>query len=226
MTNVKHLFFDLDHTLWDFETNSELTFKQIFKEQNIAIGFSEFFKIYSPINMKYWRSYRDNNISKEELRYKRLRETFDNLDFEISDELINIIAKDYIDYLPNYSNLLEGAIEVLEYLKSKYVLHIITNGFEEVQRQKLEKSEISHYFDVIVTSECVGVKKPNPKVFEYAMEKAKAGANESVMIGDSFEADVLGAMQVGMKAIHLVEGKNDSTEFIAVKSLHEIKQYL
>ncbi|CAM1372290.1 YjjG family noncanonical pyrimidine nucleotidase [Tenacibaculum xiamenense] len=226
MTNVKHLFFDLDHTLWDFETNSELTFKQIFKEQSIAIDFSEFFKIYSPINMKYWRSYRDNEISKEELRYKRLRETFDDLGFEISDKLINTISKDYIDYLPNYNNLLEGAVEVLEYLKSKYVLHIITNGFEEVQKQKLEKSDISHYFNVIVTSECVGVKKPNPKVFEHAMEKAMAGAEESVMIGDSFEADVLGAMQVGMKAIHLADEKNDSNEFVAVKSLHELKQYL
>ncbi len=226
MTNVKHLFFDLDHTLWDFERNSELTFKQIFKEQGIALGFSEFFKIYSPINIKYWRFYREDKISKEELRYRRLKETFDNLGFEISDELINTIARDYIDYLPNYNNLLKGAIEVLDYLKPKYVLHIITNGFEEVQKLKLEKSEILHYFDVIVTSECVGVKKPNPKVFEFAMEKAMAEAEESVMIGDSFEADVLGAMKVGMKAIHLADEKNDSNEFIAVKSLHELKQYL
>ena len=226
MTNVKHLFFDLDHTLWDFETNSELTFKQIFNEQNIGVNFSDFFQVYSPINMRYWKSYRESKISKEELRYKRLRETFNNLKYEISDSLINIIARDYIDYLPNYNNLLEGAIEILEYLKSKYMLHIITNGFEEVQKQKLEKSEISHYFNVIVTSECIGVKKPNPKIFKYAMEKAKTVAYESIMIGDSLEADVVGATQVGMKAIYLTNEKKDYNEYISINSLEELKQYL
>ena len=227
MMNTKHLFFDLDHTLWDFETNSELTFKQIFKEQNIAINFSEFFKIYSPINMRYWRLYRDNKISKEELRYKRLRETFDTLAYKISDNLINLIARDYIDYLPNYNNLLEGTIEVLEYLKLKYKLHIITNGFEEVQKKKLEKSNLLRYFEIIVTSECVGVKKPNPKVFEHAMERAFASPAESVMIGDSLEADVHGAIQIGMKAIHLTkEDNNNSSDFLNIKTLKELKKYL
>ena len=226
MTNTKHIFFDLDHTLWDFEKNSELTFKQIFIEQNIDVNFTDFFQVYSPINMKFWKSYRDNKISKEELRYKRLRETFDNLCYKISNTLIHTIASDYIHYLPNYTNLLEGAIEILEYLKTKYVLHIITNGFEEVQNKKLEKSKILHYFDTIVTSECIGVKKPNPKIFKYAIEKSKAIAQESVMIGDSFEADVLGAIKVGMKAFYLTNEKKYDEKYISIKSLQEIKQYL
>lgn len=226
MTHIKHLFFDLDHTLWDFEKNSELTFKQIFQEQNITIHFSDFTEVYSPINLTYWRLYRDDKISKEKLRYSRLRETFDRLNYTISDDLINKIAIDYIDYLPNYNNLLAGAIEILEYLKNLYELHIITNGFEEVQQQKLEKSGIAKYFNVVVTSECVGVKKPNPKVFEHALFRAKALPEESIMIGDSYEADVLGAIQSGMKAIHFTNEKNDNSEVVVINSLIDLKQYL
>ncbi|MGG8498014.1 YjjG family noncanonical pyrimidine nucleotidase [Tenacibaculum sp. TC6] len=226
MTHIKHLFFDLDHTLWDFEKNSELTFKQIFQEQNITIHFSDFVEVYSPINLTYWRLYRDDKISKEKLRYSRLRETFDILNYTISDDLINKIAIDYIDYLPNYNNLLTGAIETLEYLKNLYKLHIITNGFEEVQQQKLEKSGIAKYFNVVVTSECVGVKKPNPKVFEHALLRAQALPEESIMIGDSYEADVMGAIQSGMKAIYFTNEKSDNSEVIVINSLVDLKQYL
>lgn len=227
MTNIKHLFFDLDHTLWDFEKNSELTFNQIFKEQQLSVDFNRFLETYSPINLKYWRLYRDDEISKEELRYKRLKETFDTLNYEISDQLIDIIAVDYISYLPSYNHLLEGAEDILAYLQSKnYQLHIITNGFEEVQNEKLTKSGIADYFSVIVSSECVGVKKPNPKVFEHALSKASAVPQNSIMIGDSYEADVMGALRVGMMAIHLTNENPVNKGIVTIKSLLELKQYL
>ncbi|CAM1341983.1 YjjG family noncanonical pyrimidine nucleotidase [Tenacibaculum amylolyticum] len=223
----KHIFFDLDHTLWDFDKNSALSFQKIFKEQKIDLELDTFLELYMPINLAYWKLYREEKIGKEELRYKRLKSTFDTLEIEVSDELINMISEDYIKYLPHNNFLIEGTIELLEYLKPKYELHIITNGFEEVQNLKLQKSKIAAYFDVIVTSESVGVKKPNPKVFAFALKEANITAENAIMIGDSLEADIEGAIAVGMEAIHLnlnkevVEGS-----FTSVKSLLEIKQYL
>ncbi|WP_299160774.1 YjjG family noncanonical pyrimidine nucleotidase [uncultured Tenacibaculum sp.] len=224
--NIKHVFFDLDHTLWDFDKNSKLTFEQIFEEQNLNINIDTFLAIYMPINLKYWRLFRENKILKEDLRHKRLKEAFDALNFKISDEQINIISEDYISYLPNHNYLFEGTFELLEYLIKKYELHIITNGFEEVQNIKLKKSGINKYFKEVITSESIGVKKPNPKIFKFALEKAKAAPHNSIMIGDSYEADVEGAINVGMEAIYFTNTNKTSSKVSSVKSLVEIKQYL
>ncbi|CAL2075178.1 putative hydrolase of the HAD superfamily [Tenacibaculum sp. 190524A05c] len=227
MTEITDVFFDLDHTLWDFDRNSGLTFKKIFQEQKINLDLDEFLKVYEPINLEYWRLYRDEKIEKEELRYRRLKTTFDKLNYTIEDDLIDVISEDYINYLPLFNHLLDGTIELLEYLKTKYRLHIITNGFEEVQKIKLEKSQINDYFQVVVTSESVGVKKPNPKVFEFALKEAKVSAERAVMVGDSLEADVLGALAVGISPIHLFKDTPSSDErIISVQSLLDIKQYL
>jgi len=125
--------------------------------------------------------------------------------------------------------LIDGAIDILEYLKRKYDLHLITNGFKEVQHLKIKKSQIRKYFKTIVTSEDLGVKKPNPKIFEYALQQSKAKAGESIMIGDSLEADVYGAINFGIEAIHLdidnIENKINK-EFITINSLIELEQYL
>ncbi|CAL2093106.1 YjjG family noncanonical pyrimidine nucleotidase [Tenacibaculum sp. 190524A05c] len=227
MTEITDVFFDLDHTLWDFDRNSGLTFKRIFEEQKINLDLDEFLKVYEPINLEYWRLYRDEKIEKGELRYKRLKSTFDKLNYTVEDDLIDVISEDYINYLPLFNHLLDGTIELLEYLKSKYRLHIITNGFEEVQKIKLEKSQINDYFQVVVTSESVGVKKPNPKVFEFALKEANVSAEKAVMVGDSLEADVLGALAVGISPIHLFKDTPSSDEkIISVQSLLDIKQYL
>ncbi len=227
MTEITDIFFDLDHTLWDFDRNSGLTFEKIFEEKQIDLDINFFLKVYEPINLEYWRLYRDEKIGKAELRYKRLKTTFDKLNFDIEDSLIDEISEDYINYLPLFNHLLEGAIDLLEYLKGKYNLHIITNGFEEVQKIKLENSQINDYFEVIVTSESVGVKKPNPKVFEFALNKANVSANKAIMVGDSLEADVLGALSVGISPIHLFKGIPSVDDRItSVQSLSEIKQYL
>ena len=225
---IEHVFFDLDHTLWDFEKNSELTFYKIFDELQFKIDVPYFLEVYKPLNRMFWRMYREEKISKEDLRYQRLKTVFDKIDFSISDDYINKIAVDYINYLPNFNHLFDDTFEVLDYLKNKYTLHIITNGFEEIQTKKMESSNILQYFDKVITSESVGVKKPNPKVFTYALELANANNKNSIMIGDSIEADIDGALNVGMKAIHCnFENETiQTTNFVSITSLKEIKQYL
>ena len=228
MAEIKHVFFDLDHTLWDFEKNSDLTFKKIFLKHDIKTDLIGFLKIYKPLNIEYWKLYREEKINKEELRYQRLKTAFDAINYIITDDLIDILAIDYIESLPDFNHLFEGTFEILEYLKGKYELHIITNGFEEIQTKKMESSRILDYFSIIVTSESVGVKKPNPKVFNYALEKANAQSNNSIMIGDSIEADIEGALSVGMKAIHVnfEKEKVKNVNFNTITFLLDLKQYL
>ena len=199
--NIKHIFFDLDHTLWDFESNSKNTFEHIFQDNQIHVKIEDFSSSYKPINQKYWKLFREDKVSKEKLRYARLKETFEALDYAIDDDLIDLLSEKYIENLSQFNKLFTGAIDILDYLKPNYSMHIITNGFDEVQHKKLENSSILPYFKHIISSEKVGFKKPNPIIFHYALEIAKAKSNESIMIGDNFEADILGARSVGMHTI-------------------------
>lgn len=225
--NIKHVFFDLDHTLWDFETNSAKAFEFIFNQGGVNVNIDEFLFHYRPINLRYWKLYREDRVSKKVLRYKRLKEAFDLLSYKISDDDINYLSKVYIDNLPNYNSLFDGTSEILNYLLPKYTLHIITNGFEEVQTKKMNASGILHFFDKIITSESVGVKKPNPKIFYHALEIAKTEAKNSIMIGDNYEADILGAQQVGMQTIHFKDGHNTTNNgTVNITNLLEIKEYL
>ena len=226
--NIEHVFFDLDHTLWDFERNSALAFKKILTESNIKVEFEEFMTAYIPINANYWKLYREEKVSKEDLRYSRLKETFDAVNFTIDDEKINFLSEEYIYQLPNFNHLFEGTFEILEYLKEKYQLHIITNGFEEVQTLKMDKSGISGFFNEVITSESVGVKKPNPRVFEYALEKTNARAEKSMMIGDNIEADIQGALDIGIHALHYNSENINSIpkNITSINHLLEIKRYL
>ncbi|TXD46637.1 YjjG family noncanonical pyrimidine nucleotidase [Polaribacter sp. IC073] len=225
---IQHVFFDLDHTLWDFEKNSALTFEKIFIENNIDIKIDDFLKVYIPLNLEYWKLYRDEKVTKEVLRYERLKKSFDAANYTVSDDIINKLAIEYIENLAEFNHLFEGTFELLDYLKSKYTLHIITNGFDEIQSKKMINSKIHHYFDQIITSDSVGVKKPNPMVFNYALKAAKATKDNSIMIGDSLDADIKGALNVGLKAIHCVFDASSETDkkITAVKNLLEIKQYL
>ena len=227
LDNIKDIFFDLDHTLWDFDKNSALTFQKIFNENNIDIELDRFLKIYEPLNLNYWKLYREDKIDKESLRYGRLADTFRAINFEVSDVVIHQLSEDYISFLTTYNYLFDNTIEILEYLNPKYNLHIITNGFKEVQQGKLNKAKIDHYFDTVTNSEMVGVKKPNPKIFNHALQIAKANLNQSVMIGDNYEADVLGALNIGLDAICFNYHKSELASNIKkIDNLIELKSYL
>lgn len=174
LDNISHIFFDLDHTLWDFDKNSGLTFDKIFQINDIDVNLKKFLEIYEPINLNYWKLYREEKIDKESLRYKRLSDTFNILNIEVKSRVINKLSEDYIEHLCTFNHLFDGTIEILEYLMPKYQLHIITNGFKEVQQGKLNNSNIQHYFKTVTNSEMAGVKKPNPKIFNHALLLAKA----------------------------------------------------
>ena len=224
---IKNVFFDLDHTLWDFERNSALTFELLFNKYKLDIDINSFLKVYIPINLEYWRLYRNESISKEYLRFNRLNDAFKKLNIDVSSDLINKLSYDYIENLPKFNHLIDGAHELLLYLKKKYKLYLITNGFRNVQSNKLKNSGIGNFFLSIYDSESVGVKKPNPLIFNHALDDSGCIARESVMIGDSFEADIQGSLSVGMNAIHYVNfGEKEHKECIIVNNLLSIKKIL
>ena len=205
MKKIKHLFFDLDRTLWDFEKNSHEELVSIYEKNKLhQKGISlkeEFIKVYKEINDECWELYRNNQMSKELLRSERFRRTLHY--FGITDQALSEeIGNQYIENSPKRTTLIDGTLDLLDYLKGKYQMHIITNGFEEVQFLKLNNSGLSNYFDVVITSEAVGFKKPNPIIFEYALTKANAKANESVMIGDDLQTDIKGGLNAGMECIY------------------------
>lgn len=224
---VSDIFFDLDHTLWDFERNSTLTFKKILSENKIEVALGDFMSLYRPINLEYWKLYRENRIGGSELRFQRLRKTFDALGESVTDEAVSILAKEYIEHLPSFNHLIANSIEVLEYLVSKYRLHIITNGFKEVQEKKLRNSKILHYFEHIVNSEIAGVKKPHPHIFQLALQKADVTATQSLMIGDNLEADIMGARTLGFHTLHFNVHREPEHEMgMTIHDLIEIKNIL
>ena len=227
MQQVTDVFFDLDHTLWDFEKNSALTFQKILTENNVAIDIDRFLETYVPINLEYWRLFREEKISKKELRYQRLSKTFSTLQYETSDDLIHLLSEEYIAYLSSFNHLFEYTEELLSYLQKKYTLHVITNGFREVQQKKIHASGIQDYFKHIIDSESVHVKKPNPKIFHHALTLAQVAPENAVMIGDSFEADIIGALEVNMRVIHVdFDKKYNHLLCPIVHHLAEIEKYL
>ena len=166
------------------------------------MSLEKFLNVYEPINFKYWKLYREEKVTKQELRYGRLKDTFNEIDISLSDQLIDNLSEDYIAYLSSFNYVFDSTYDVLDYLNAKYELHIITNGFEEAQEKKMKASNLRKYFNTVTNSEMVGVKKPNPKIFNFAMDLANAKPEHSVMIGDSLEADIKGAIDVGMQALY------------------------
>lgn len=225
--HIKHVFFDLDHTLWDFDRNSALTFEKIFALHQLPIFLEDFLKIYEPVNLIYWQRYRNEQIDENVMRHGRLKETFDQLKFPISTGQIELLATDYLAHLASFTHLFEGTLEILDYLKSRYKLHIITNGAYEAQCRKMQTSGIMPFFDTITHADTVGVKKPNPRIFEAALSCAQAQAHQSVMVGDSFEADIQGAVKVGYQAIFFNHRKDVPLfEVNQIERLEQIKIFL
>ena len=224
---ITDVFFDLDHTLWDFEKNSALTFEKIFMELNIDLQLEDFLRVYDGINHHYWKLYRENKIYQKELRHQRLIQSFQAIDYAFDPQNIDSISDQYLLHLSTFSNLFEGAISLLQELQNQYNLHVLTNGFELVQHHKIKNSGLSSYFRNIFTAEKVGYKKPHPFIFEYAMEQSNSEAHKSLMIGDSLEADILGALGVGMQAIHFNSHNEPLHDYCpVVKNLKEIRAML
>ena len=201
----RHLFFDLDHTLWDFETNAKETLADIFHTNQLAArgvsDFEVFFKHYSYHNERLWDRYTKGFIKHEELRWKRMWLSL--LEFKIADEpLSRTLAVQFLEGLPNKKRLFPYTIEILEYLKAKgYQMHLVTNGFENVQHNKIRESGMSGYFQQVITSEASNSLKPNKEIFDYALSKAGAKVAESIMIGDNQDADIKGGMNAGLDTI-------------------------
>lgn len=224
---MKHLFFDLDRTLWDFETNSETALTILFDELELGKSirsFRTFHTQYKKINAELWFDYAKGKVSKEELRTSRFTRTLKK--FNLDDpQLAQQLGEAYIEISPYQTNLFPNTLETLEALKKdEYTLHIITNGFKEVQYIKLKNSGLIDFFDVILCSEEVGKTKPNPEVFQAALHLANAKKNESLMIGDDYHADIIGAEKFGMQSILFdpenkhKEGRHDWK----IKQLNEI----
>ena len=226
-TNITDIFFDLDHTLWDFDKNSQMAFDRIFKNNFEGIKIEDFIEKYLPINQECWRLYQNDQITHQELRYNRLKFSFDALNYSMTDENIDQISNDYIEFLTYNNYLFDGAIEVLEYLKPKYKLHIITNGFAHVQEKKINNASLGGYFTTITNSELAGVKKPNSIIFDYAVNLAQSSKENSIMVGDDFDADVNGALNAGMDAIFFnVKNIETPQNYKQINHLLELKKYL
>lgn len=201
---MKHLFFDLDRTLWDFEANSTEALKILYEQHRLGDylrSFQSFYNAYKQHNARLWNAYGKGKISKEELRFRRFNDTLQQFQVFMP-ELAHTLGEQYIAISPYQTRLFPNTIETLESLKREdYQLHIITNGFKEVQHIKLRESKLTQYFDLILCSEEIGLSKPDPAVFLHAMEVTKADKEGSIMIGDDYEVDVLGALNAGMQAV-------------------------
>ncbi|MEH6678946.1 MAG: YjjG family noncanonical pyrimidine nucleotidase [Sediminicola sp.] len=224
---VTDIFFDLDHTLWDFDRNSALTFHKIFSDHGIGVPMDNFLECYIPINLQLWKLYSKGQILPADLRFKRLKMTFDTLGYDIDDSVIELLTVKYMDHLCTFTHLIPNTLSILEYLKPNYRLHIITNGFQEVQDKKLKNAKIRDYFEHVVDSEMAGAKKPDRRIYEMALKLARVAPANALMIGDNLEADIIGAREHGLHALHLnVHGDPPHNYCEIIYDLHEIKSYL
>ena len=205
--SYKHLFFDLDHTLWDFESNAKQTLQELYLTLNLATegvdSFDTFYERYIYHNTRLWERYRKGFIKRDDLRWKRMWNTL--LDFKIGNEkLARSMDAFFLDKLPARTLLFPHAIEVLEYLRNKdYALHLITNGFETTQHSKLKHSGLTDFFEKVITSEGSNSLKPHKQIFDYALSKTGAAKKESIMLGDDIEADIVGAKNAGIDQVYI-----------------------
>lgn len=231
MTKYKHIFFDLDRTLWDFDAAAEVAFERIYEQYHLKdLGIPnahEFHEVYHPMNERLWELYREEKITKDELNRTRFvlpLEHYGIHDTALADHL----SEDYVYWSPRIVRLVPGTMELLDYLKPKYHLHLITNGFQEVQDTKLSLSGMKPYFETLTVSEEVGVKKPNPEIFYYALRKAHATAEESLVIGDEMAVDIDGARAAGIDQVFFNPSKKEEAgeRTFEVYNLLEIKNIL
>ncbi|RDB04172.1 YjjG family noncanonical pyrimidine nucleotidase [Runella aurantiaca] len=232
MPKYKHLFFDLDHTLWDFERNSSESLTDIYHGFELinhgVMSLGDFVRAFLEINTKLWDDFDHGRIAHSYIREHRFRLVFEALNVK-NVAFGSALGEEYLKLLPQKSHLLDGAVELLEYCASKdYQLHIVTNGFDSIQASKMQSSGIHHYFQQVVTNEKAGAKKPDAQIFAYALQAADAQPHESLMIGDNWQADILGALRFGMDAAFYNPKKLvfDQQPTYDVQHLDELKSVL
>ena len=232
MNKYTHIYFDLDHTLWDTDKNAEESLRELYAELNLESrgipDFDTFHQQYKGHNEKLWGLYAENKVGKSAVRLHRFLHSLQ--DFGIDDEpTAQTLADEFISRTPRKQHLIAGARATLESLKGKFNLNIITNGFPEAQYTKLKESGLIHYFDHIFISEEVGVHKPDPKIFRHAMNVSGAGeSSRCVMVGDTFQTDIFGALNAGMKPVHYTPDRSihHGEPVITIHQLEDILQYL
>lgn len=230
MKKFEHIFFDLDHTLWDFDKNSEEALNELFYAMDLhktIEDFNDFIATYKTINAKYWSLYNYGKVNKKEVRVNRFIDVFEKFKITSPKKKAEEISIRYLEISPYKTNLFPNTHETLRYLKERYKLHIITNGFHEVQHIKLNQSNLSQYFDLILCSEEVGVNKPNPLVFNTALKKTNANAHQSIMVGDNLETDIQGAKNCGIHAVHFNPLLKKSSEKLSeIQDLKDLTNFL
>lgn len=201
----KYIFLDLDDTLWDFHANAKTVLIEMYEEQGLHRyfeSFDEYFRIYAKRNLELWELYGKGEITKEFLNVERFRHPLMQVGID-NRPLAMETGNRFLEILPTRTELIPYAKELLDYLHPRYPLTIVSNGFVEVQYKKLESAGLNHYFKHIVLSESAGALKPDKRIFEYALGLNNANAHETIMIGDSYEADIRGAQNAGIDQIYL-----------------------
>lgn len=223
--NLKHIFFDMDDTIWDFEKNSERVLQKLFAEQKLdeklQNDFNTYFLAYKKKNNELWQLYNNKKITKDELRKRRFHETFLQFGYNNFD-LSYFISEAYIEQSPYGTELKKGAIDLLEKLNGEYKLHIITNGFKEVQHTKIEQCGLQKYFDLIIISEDIGYNKPDVRIFREAENLGNTKKEECLMIGDNFNTDITGAKNAGWQSIWYNPDHNKRYQATQVNCLTEL----
>ena len=226
----RHLFFDLDHTLWDFETNANETLATLHERHGLArhgVSLADFNRVYNDVNHALWRMYQANKVTQQQLREVRFARTLAKLGVAETD-VPPTLSAEFTDILPEKSAVFPHTHETLAYLRGKYTLHLITNGFEDMQHRKLTSSNLTQYFEQVITSEHSGHLKPDPRMFAHALRVARATAPESLMIGDNLECDVLGAHNAGIDQVYFNPAKR--RHFVQttyeISSLDELRAFL
>lgn len=230
-SNIKHILFDLDNTLWDFETNSKEVIEELFSEfeleKKCKVNSNAFLNTYYHVNNGLWDQYKKNEITKEQLRSNRFHLTmmyFDHIDQGLAIK----IEEEYIKRSPYRKNLMPFTVEVLDYLVKKYHLHIITNGFKEVQHIKLRQCNIQNYFQNVFISEEIGFNKPAPEIFQFALNTVNCKIEDVIMIGDDWKADIEGAINYGIQAIFYdpKQRVKENPECLIIRDLKALKNML
>lgn len=231
MKKYEYLFFDLDSTFWDVPENQRCAQQALYEEMQMGQyfeGFDQYFTTFTEINSKLWLAYRDGFVQREELRNDRFTHLLASVG--IKDQGIAIyMSNRYLQITPTFNTLVPNSIEILDYLASKgYPMALITNGFNEVQFDKVKYAGLSKYFERITTSEFAGVNKPSPGIFEYAMTQAAVKPSNAIMVGDDPYSDIYGASSVGLDTIFFnpLALEHNQTPTHEIRSLLEIKDIL